>query len=329
MLRFEVSADDLLRSRFALSPLFELTHLMRVVAGQSQHRLPPAWKARLAPVYRRLRLEPQLRAALALHSRHHGPTFLAPPPAGLTQTIDDDLAAVRAVPLAEARREIDECLARRPSHDEQVLAVLARRDVLHRLSEALESAWQELLAADWPSLRVICERDVLHRSAELVRSGWAAAFAGLPKVRWHDGGIEVSTSSHSTVPVPSTGDGLLLVPSVFVWPGVATYANPPWPRALIYPARGTAGLWSQQSSTDPGALGVLMGASRARVLRALDDPVSTTHLAATLGLAVGATGDHLAVLLRAGLVDRARAGRRVLYRRTPLGDALTAGAGGR
>ena len=74
--------------------------------------------------------------------------------------------------------------------------------------------------------------------------------------------------------------------------------------------------------TDAGALGVLIGASRARVLRALDEPVSTTQLAAALRLAVGAAGDHLAVLLRAGLVDRARAGRSVLYRRTPLGDAL-------
>jgi DNA-binding transcriptional ArsR family regulator len=328
VLHFELTAEDLLRSRFALCPLFELTHLMRVVAGQSQRRLPPAWAARLAPVYRRLRLDPLLRAVLALQSRHHGPTFLAPPPAGLTQTIDDDLAAVRAAPLRQVRKEIDECLTRRPCHDEQVLAVLAGRDVLARLSGALESAWHELLATDWPALRLICERDVLHRSAELVRSGWAAAFAGLPNLRWHDGGLEVSTTNKAVAAAPSTGDGLLLVPSVFVWPGVATYANPPWPRAIIYPARGTAGLWSQQSSTDPGALGVLMGASRARVLRALDDPVSTTHLAATLGLAVGATGDHLAVLLRAGLVDRARAGRRVLYRRTPLGDALTAGAGG-
>ncbi len=322
MLRFEVTAEDLLRSRFALSPLFELTHLMRVVAGQSPQRLPAAWAARLAPVYRRLRVDPPLRAVQALQSRHHGPTFLAPPPAGLTQTIDDDLAAVRAAPLRQARREIRECLARRPSHDKQALAVLRQPDVLDRLAGALESAWQELLAADWPALRVVCERDVLHRSSELVRSGWAAAFTGLPKIRWQDGGIDVSTIASSAKPVPSTGDGLLLVPSVFVWPGVATYANPPWPRAIIYPARGAAGLWSPAKQTDAGALGVLIGQSRARVLRALDEPVSTTHLAAALRLAVGAAGDHLAVLLRAGLVDRARAGRSVLYRRTPLGDAL-------
>jgi DNA-binding transcriptional ArsR family regulator len=58
---------------------------------------------------------------------------------------------------------------------------------------------------------------------------------------------------------------------------------------------------------------------------ALAEPASTTQLARGNGLAVGALGDHLAVLRDAGLVDRARSGRSVLYRRTPLGDALAGG----
>jgi DNA-binding transcriptional ArsR family regulator len=73
-----------------------------------------------------------------------------------------------------------------------------------------------------------------------------------------------------------------------------------------------------------GALGDLVGRSRARLLGALDNPTSTTALARATSLATGAVGDHLAVLRRAGLVDGTRAGRSVLYRRTALGDALAA-----
>ena len=66
----------------------------------------------------------------------------------------------------------------------------------------------------------------------------------------------------------------------------------------------------------------LLGRSRASVLRALAEPASTSQLVGLLGMALGAVGDHLAVLRGAGLVTRARAGRLVLYRRTALGDDL-------
>ena len=104
--------------------------------------------------------------------------------------------------------------------------------------------------------------------------------------------------------------------------------DPPWPPALIYPARGVAALWETAGpGRDPargGALGRLLGTSRAAILRALEEPASTTQLVAILGQSLGGLGDHLAVLREAGLIARARSGRSVLYRRTPVGDALVA-----
>ena len=43
---------------------------------------------------------------------------------------------------------------------------------------------------------------------------------------------------------------------------------------------------------------------------------------ALTGLPLGSVGGHLRVLLDAGLVQRRRSGREVLYWRTALGDAL-------
>ena len=47
MLRFEVDTDDLLHSRFALSPAFELCNLLRMLEQPSRRRLPPSWAERL------------------------------------------------------------------------------------------------------------------------------------------------------------------------------------------------------------------------------------------------------------------------------------------
>ena len=62
---------------------------------------------------------------------------------------------------------------------------------------------------------------------------------------------------------------------------------------------------------------------RARLLRALDAPATTSQLSRQLAMSLGGTSTHLAILQQAGLVARARSGRSVLYHRTPLGDALT------
>jgi DNA-binding transcriptional ArsR family regulator len=319
MLRLEVDADDLLHTRFGVSPLFELGGLLRRLAGLA----PPGPFARLRPAYERLRAETDLDALVALHTARYGADFIGPPPLGMQQTIAADLEAVRATPLPVARREIARALARGPKIPDSVRRVLRSADVVERLASALEAAWSALLAPDWPQLRAICEVDVVHRAGRLGTGGWAAAFDGLHRdLRWRDGALELATPGARAV--PSDGQGLLLVPSVLIWPGVGAFTDAPWRRALVYPARGVGALWEAGAPAGGGALAELVGRSRARLLLALEDPASTTQLAARLSLAVGAVGDHLAVLRRAGLVRSARSGRSVLYQRTALGDALAA-----
>jgi DNA-binding transcriptional ArsR family regulator len=102
------------------------------------------------------------------------------------------------------------------------------------------------------------------------------------------------------------------------------YADDPWPYALVYPVRGSGVPADAGPVGGPSALARLIGSSRSRLLFELGESATTTQLAAQLGLSVGTVGDHLAVLYQAGLLHRARAGSRVLYRRTQLADVLVA-----
>ncbi|MFC9949152.1 winged helix-turn-helix domain-containing protein [Streptomyces prasinus] len=327
MLRFEVSVEDLLRSRFALSPAMDLCFLLRSLVGQDRP-LPRAWATRLMPAFERLRHESELNAALALHtSREGGPNFVAPPPRGLNQTWADDLAMIRATPLEAARHEIATNATGPAARDPRVRAVLDSTDAVSRIAEAMDQAWHELLAPDWPQLRASCERDIVHRLGVIGEHGWVTAIESLhPSIVWQAGGIEIGHFPQVGT-VRLAGDGLLLIPSVFV-ANIAAHLEDPWPRTLVYRARGTAGLWGEQETVPrPDALTSLVGRSRARLLLALDAPASTSHLARSLVMAPGAVGDHLAILRGAGLLVRARSGRSVLYRRTPLGEALVAGSG--
>lgn len=327
MLRFEVSVEDLLRSRFALSPAMELCTLLRSLAGQDRP-LPHAWATRLRPAFERLRRETELNAALALHTARSGADFIAPPPRGLGQTWADDLAVIRATPLEAARHEIATIATGPSARDPRVRAVLDSTDAVPRIAEAMDRAWHELLAADWPQLRAICERDVVHRVGVIGSHGWAAAVESLhPGIVWRADGLELDFFVRGGT-VRLAGEGLLLIPSVFVGPSVAAHLEDPWPRTLVYPARGTAALWGEQETVPrPDALTALVGRARARLLVALDAPASTSQLAHSLAMAPGAVGDHLAILRDAGLLVRARSGRSVLYRRTPLGEALVGGSG--
>jgi DNA-binding transcriptional ArsR family regulator len=331
-LRIEVAREDVMTSRFAISPLWELTQALRVL-GRPPSRDAAAlrpWLIRVRDRYHRLAREVDVAVLHALQPPNWGADFLSPVPANVSTTIDDLLAQVRATPIDEVRREVAEALSQQPDIGTRVRAILTGGQAAEYCADILAAAWQALLEPEWTTLRAILERDVIHRAGQLTSKGWAAALAGLhPQLAWQHGQIEL-TRWPGQQDAALAGRGLLFVPSVFVWPRLALSLDPPWPPALIYPARGVAALWETappDGAAAGGALGPLLGGSRAAILRALDEPASTTQLAAILGQSLGGLGGHLAVMRRAGLLARARSGRSVLYWRTAVGDALVAASG--
>jgi DNA-binding transcriptional ArsR family regulator len=86
-----------------------------------------------------------------------------------------------------------------------------------------------------------------------------------------------------------------------------------------------ATLWSAPPPVSAGALVSLLGETRARLLSLLEEPVPTIELARRLQVTPSAVSQHLQVLHTTGLATRARDGRLVQYRRSPLGDELYRG----
>jgi DNA-binding transcriptional ArsR family regulator len=93
--------------------------------------------------------------------------------------------------------------------------------------------------------------------------------------------------------------------------------------AVVYPCLGVL----SEPQPVPAGLGPLIGSARAALLVRLGTPMSTTQLVAVTGQALGSVGRHLRVLRDAGLVERRRAGRSVLYVRSAAGETLVDASG--
>ncbi|MGH3250065.1 MAG: DUF5937 family protein [Trebonia sp.] len=308
LLRFR--SEELPRCRFAISPLTETADALRSLfrPGAAAYHLP--WQRRARELVPGLGIEPLL-AILAL--RGYQPDFISPAPDSPFTEIGAELDRVRATPPARVAAELAECLG--PgwrAHRSSDPAVV--RDLL---ADLLRRAWSALIEPWWPRLRDVLDADITYRARRLADAGAATALGELdPKVSWKDGAVRFDIARSREIDV--SGTDLVLIPSVFAWPGAAVSFDPP---AVIYPARGVYGLW-QQGARSGEDLARLIGRTRAALLTALAEPASTTGLAARTGIPVSSVSEHLGTLRANGLVSTTRTGRFLVHQRTALGLAL-------
>jgi DNA-binding transcriptional ArsR family regulator len=304
-----VTADVLAGSRFRVSALAETVVVLGVLAGSRPHRpgqlTHPAqqranFRARLAD-------DPVGRAFLHAALRPGWLTdILCPPPADDEHTFDDEMRRIRTASPAALRADL--------AGDDPTLDVA---DLPARICAVLDWVWTEVVEPDWQRRERAFEADIIARTRRLSTSGWAAALDDMrPGMRWLGEG-RLQINAYDYPPQDLTDGQLLFIPTTSArgWVG--------WRRphrySVVYPC---AGLLAEDRRSAPGALRRLVGPARATLLSLLDSPMSTTHLVSVTGFALGAVGNHLRVLLDAQLVRRRRAGRSVLYYRTPDGDRL-------
>ncbi|MCT2548634.1 MULTISPECIES: winged helix-turn-helix domain-containing protein [Streptomyces] len=314
--------SDLVRCRFALSPLGETQAAVRVLATPERHGYHLPWLRLIRDAADGLALEP-LWLLMARHG--HSPDFFSPPPTGPVPTFEEEITGVRSVDPEVARQDIALSLVNRPEllHSPAGQALLADpARTVRDLADLLEQAWRVLVEPHWPRLRALLEADIAYHSRRLAAVGFERLLSELsPQLSWSGSTLTIvgARGRHSRV---LGGQGLVLIPSVFCWPDAVSGFEPPWQPAVVYPARGIGGLWTEPADRTPQALARLLGRGRADVLCALDEPAGPSALAHRLGLAVSSVSEHLSVLRAAGLLTSRRYGHQVLYERTPLGIAL-------
>src|SRR5262249_3857349 len=180
MITLELSLDDLLQSRFAISALGETIEAAHAIANPPAAAGYARWLGGQRETLQRVAREHDLRPLFALvPSCSYMPDFLMPLPQTPVGELQAELAEVRATPAARARAEIEHCLSRRGPVERDVEPQLRSRDVVERLAGQVEALWEAFLAPWWPRIRDVLDRDIQRRSHALASGGLAGVFEGL------------------------------------------------------------------------------------------------------------------------------------------------------
>lgn len=319
---WQVNADTLAGSRFVLSPLAETFAGLKVLhAGTAAHPGERTWlDAHLADYRRRLADGPVTAALVrAGLGKEWIADFLTPTPTGEPEDFEAEVARVRDASPEAARAHLTVSLSGGP-----LPRILQDRDDLPaRAADLLQYVWAEAVRPYWARRRRVLEADVVARTVQLSQGGWAAALDAMrPGMRWL-GENRLQVNLHEYPPREISGAELFFVPVTPQRRGWVSWEDSweePHRYAVVYPCSGA--LAGAEPVAAPESLNRLLGPARAGVLALLDSPLSTSQLVAVTGHALGSVGRHLKVLLDAGLVQRRRAGRSVLYSRTPAGEVL-------
>jgi DNA-binding transcriptional ArsR family regulator len=318
--RYHFSPEDLGEIRFAFSPVWELVSSLRCLESPSKHALHLRWILDTQERTKHLDVD---RLGKLFGGESYVPDFLTPPPDVPFPEFEEELERIVKTDHDQVRKDIVCWQEYMPDDAASIAeAFLADPDrSLRDITEEMRAYWNSAVASHWPRIRTLLEGDVLYRARRLALEGVDGLFADLhQRLRWQDDVLVYDKPSDLDIQLG--GRGLLLIPSVFVWPKILCQIEAPWQPTICYAPRGVGNLWEPQAPGAHGGIDELIGDTRAEILRTLEIPMTTGELASKLGVTAAAVSQQLAVLRRTGVVDADRVGRSVYSRRTQLGESL-------
>jgi DNA-binding transcriptional ArsR family regulator len=325
-----LSSDDLAETRFAFSPIWELgMSLYKPMRDPSKHALHLPWvqEARRAIEGHDLEILFAFVPPPGLETSLHPyiPDFLTPAPETPFPQFEDELEQVATTDPGRIRTELEHMIASLrgapvPALTQEILSDPA--PFVPRLVEQMRDYWKLTIEPHWPRIRALHEADVTYRARQLALGGAELLFADLhPSLSWQDGALVIDKQHCEDI--DPHGRGLVLIPAVFDWPGIAVLVGEDLQPTLSYSPRGIAEIWDEPEEVrGDGAMDDLIGGTRADIMRVLAVPMTTGELAQRLHLTPAAVSQQLGVLRRAGVVDARRQGREVYSELTASGRRL-------
>jgi len=324
MLRILFSSSDLDAIRISVSPLFQ-TITEALAAGSSEPAVVHAERSRL--VRRAGRPGAPLARLLELDG-FHVPDFLTPSPMSDDNSIGDELDLAMSAPawrVARDSRHLEPFAGRSEIVD---ALVAGDRQVGARVIRAVLAFHRAAYGDSWGDAHQRLRAEADRRRQELEDHGLDYVLSTIhPSVHWRRPVLTISGNSYDGE-YERHGQGIVLVPGIGRMRTVTTMINPWEPVTIGYPICASPPLDSSDAATSP-RLVRLLGWTRARVLVAIGfrPDLTTTELAASLGISVASASEHASTLRSVGLITSTRDRNGMRHSLLPLGSGLVRAAG--
>ncbi|MEU6539783.1 winged helix-turn-helix domain-containing protein [Streptomyces sp. NPDC047000] len=319
MLRFHFTPEDLTKVRVATEPhaLWEIAASLHRFQTREGRWAYASWFRTACAALHRTGLERTVKTfLLPLFPRaSYFPDFLTPPEG--TQGLDAGLEAVLATPYERVVSEVG--VLNRAVGAPAWSRRLTERDMREQLVDALRAYHRAVIAPHEEGIQERLHAERVRHAHTLFRAGTEGVLTGLgPTIHWRPPVLEIDPyPEHRDVRLD--GRGLLLIPSHFCWQAPIALADSGLPPVLLCPLHH---LPAAPPQTDSAPLNVLLGPTRAAILRASATGSTTTEAARRAGVTPTTASHHTAVLRDAGLITSHRHANTVLHTLTPLGAAL-------